>query len=155
VKTALYTYFLLFTFILINPYCKQMWGDKDLGNNFSLLEGDRIEDRVIGFCSGRSDGGCLSGIPIVPTYSRHFDQYGHYTEYVESAKSNDRLIIAKTKMVKEKRDNYWIILKDFTLNNCAHANCESIIKKHVLGPFDKTTFLRNVIHSDVGLSFND
>ena len=67
-----------------------MWGDNNLGDNFSLLDGDKIEDRVIVYCSGRSAGGCVAGTPIVPVYSRHIDKDGHFAEYVETAKANDK-----------------------------------------------------------------
>src|SRR5687768_4538779 len=115
------TFIIFISFLLCS--CKQMWGDNDLGDNFSLLEGDRTEDRVIVYCSGRSAGACMAGTYIVPSYSQHMDTYGRYAEYVETAISNDDFIIAKTNQIKDKRVNYWIINKDFQLNNCDNNNC--------------------------------
>ena len=100
----------LLTFVLLNAIsCGQLLGDNDLGDNFSLLEGDRPEDRVIVYCSGRSWGVCTSGTLIVPVYSRHMDKSGRYAEYVESVKSNDDFIIARTIQLKDKAENYWIV----------------------------------------------
>src|SRR4030095_6232981 len=114
------TFLIFISFLLCN--CRQMWGDNDLGDNFSLLEGDRTEDRVIVYCSGRSAGACTGGTFIVPSYSRHMDAAGHYAEYVKAAKSNDDFIIAKTNQIKNKKINYWIINKDFTIRNCDNIN---------------------------------
>lgn len=125
---------------LVSSCGRQMWGDNDLGDNFSLLEGDRIEDRIIVYCSGRSGGACMAGTYIVPVYSRHMDSAGHYVEYVETAKSNDDFIVAKTLLVKDKTANYWIINKDFRIDNCDKINCDSLIQSHVIGPLDKGEF---------------
>jgi uncharacterized protein (DUF1015 family) len=82
----------------------------------------------------------MAGTPIVPVYSRHMDSDGHYTEYVETAKSNDNFIIAKTLLVKDKRENFWIIDKGFSIDNCGKINCDSVIQSHVFGPLDKNEF---------------
>jgi len=132
-----------------------MWGDNDLGNNFSLLEGDRIEDRIIVFCGGRSAGACMSGIPIVPVYSRQFDSEGHYAEYVESAKSNNDFIIARTLQVNDKRENYWIISKSFNLDNCDKVKCDSLIQSHVFGPLEQNEFQKKISELKVNLKFDN
>lgn len=119
-----------------------MSSDNDLGNNFSLLEGDKTEDRIIVLCNGRSAGTCYTGTPVVPIYSRHMDSSGHYAEYVEIAKSNNDFIVAKTLQIKAKRVNYWIINKSFSIDNCDKINCDSIIQLHVLGPFEHNEFQR-------------
>ena len=111
--------------------CRQAWGDNDLGDNFSLLEGDRIEDRVIVYCSGRSAGACRAGTFIVPVYSRQFDTEGQYAEYVETAKSNDDFIIARTLQIKGKKENYWIINKGFSLNK---TQPDVLISKTITAP---------------------
>src|SRR5688572_26018091 len=87
--------------ILVTFSCRQMWGDNDLGDNFSLLEGDKIHDRVIVYCSARSAGACIAGTFIVPIYSRHMDSNGRYAEYVETAKANDKFIIARTLQLRD------------------------------------------------------
>jgi hypothetical protein len=131
-----------------------MWGDNDLGDNFSLLEGDRTEDRVIVYCSGRSAGACIAGTFIVPSYSRHMDTNGHYAEYVETAKSNDNFIIARTNVLNEKKANYWIINKDFEIANCDNINCDSIIQSHVLGPLNLSEFQKKASELNIDLKFD-
>jgi hypothetical protein len=131
-----------------------MWGDNDLGDNFSLLEGDRTEDRVIVYCSGRSAGACMAGTFIVPSYSRHMDADGRYAEYVETAKSNEEFIIAKTTQLKDKRANYWIINKDFKIDNCDNINCDSIIQSHVSGPLDQSEFQKKTSELKIDLKFD-
>lgn len=132
-----------------------MWGDNDLGDNFSLLEGDRTEDRVIVYCSGRSVGACIAGTFIVPSYLRHMDTNGHYAEYVETAKSNDDFIIAKTNQIKDKKANYWIINKDLEIANCDNIDCDSIIQSHVLGPLDQSEFQIKTSELKINLKFDD
>jgi hypothetical protein len=131
-----------------------MWGDNDLGDNFSLLEGDRMEDRLIVYCDGRSAGACTTGTPIVPVYSRHMDSAGRYAEYVETAKSNDNFIIAKTLQVMDKRANYWIIDKNFSIDNCDKINCDSIIQSHVFGPLDKNEFQKKIAELKLIIKFD-
>ena len=148
--------FLIFTISFLFCNCgRQAWDDNDLGDNFSLLEGDRIEDRIIVYCTGRSGGACMAGTYIVPVYSRHYDSTGHYAEYVETAKSNDDFIIAKTLQVQDKRANYWIIDKDFSIDNCDKINCDSIIQSHVFGPFDKNEFQQKASELKLNLRFDN
>ena len=66
--------------------CNSLWGDHRLGKNISLLEGDRREDRVIVYCL-HEEGNCNSGIYLLPTYERHYDN-GKYAEYIEEVRSN-------------------------------------------------------------------
>lgn len=145
--------FILFISILLCNCGRQAWGANDLGDNFSLLEGDRTEDRVIVYCSGRIAGACTGGTYIVPSYARHMDTDGRYAEYVETAKSNDDFIIAKTNQVQDKRVNYWIINKDFQINNCDNSNCDSIIQSHVLGPLEKSEFQKKTNELKINLKF--
>ncbi len=146
---------MIFTASFLFSNCgRQAWGDNDLGDNFSLLEGDRIEDRIIVYCSGRSGGACMAGTYIVPVYSRHMDSAGHYAEYVETAKSNEDFIVAKTLQVKDKTANYWIIDKGFSINNCDKMNCDSLIQSHVIGPLDKNEFQKKTSELKLGLTFD-
>ncbi len=119
----------------------RMWGDHSLGNNLSLLEGDKKEDRVIVYCSGKSAGACIGGIYVVPTYERHYEGRS-YAEYVQATRSNKKWVIAKTFRIKESRENYWIINKEFNIQDvdCGKINCDSILQSYVQGPFDKNTF---------------
>ena len=131
-----------------------MWGDNDLGDNFSLLEGDRLEDRIIVLCSGRSGGACNAGTAIVPVYERHMNREGNYAEYVKSAKSDDKFIVAKTLQIKGKKENYWIVAKGFTLDNCYKFNCDSIIQSHVEGPLDQKLFQKRRAELGLKLDFD-
>lgn len=138
-------------FVLLTAIsCGQLWGDNDLGGNFSLLEGDRIEDRVIVYCSGRNAGACTGGTFIVPAYSRHMDKKGHYAEYVETAKSNDKFIIARTIQLKDETRNYWIVYKDLNIENCNDILCDST---KVLGPLNETEFRTKAADLRIELEF--
>lgn len=141
------------TFILLTAIsCGRLWGDYDLGDNFSLLEGDRIEDRVIVYCSGRSAGACTGGTLIVPVYSRHMDKNGHYAEYVETAKSNDNFIIAQTIQLEDETKNYWIIYKDLNVDNCNEMLCDSA---KVIGPLNETEFRTKTADLSIDLNFGE
>jgi hypothetical protein len=62
---------MVFASVVFLPSCDSwntMWGDHSLGNNLSLLDGDKEQDRVIVFCLGRSAGACSGGIYVVPSY---------------------------------------------------------------------------------------
>lgn len=139
------------TFILLTAIsCGQLWGDNELGDNFSLLEGDRTEDRVIVYCSGRSAGVCTGGTFIVPMYSRHLDKNGNYVEYVETAKSNDKFIIARTIQLKDGVKNYWVVYKDLNISNCNDMYCDST---KVLGPLNETEFRTKTVDLNIDLEF--
>jgi len=134
-----------------------MWGDHPLGNNLSLLEGDTKEDRIIVYCTGRSGGACISGIPVVPTYKRHYDSSGQkYAEYVEGATSNKKWVIVKTFQIEKKKQNYWIISKNFNIRNldCGKVNCDSILQSHVIGPLDSTEFENERNTLNISLDFD-
>ena len=135
--------------------CRQAWGDNDLGDNFSLLEGDRIEDRVIVYCSRRSAGACRAGTFIVPVYSRHMDSTGKYAEYVATAKANDEFIIAQSLQIKDKKKNYWIISKGFKIENCDAINCDSIIQSHVFGPMEYAQFQTKLSELNIEIKLSE
>lgn len=143
----------LTTFVLLTAIsCGRPWGDNDLGDNFSLLEGDKTEDRVIVYCSGRSVGACTGGTFIVPVYSRHMDKDGHYAEYVETAKSNDEFIIARTIQLKDEIKNYWIVYKDLNVSSCNEMNCDST---KVIGPLNEGEFSKKVADLNIDLEFSE
>jgi hypothetical protein len=123
-----------------------MWGDSDLGDNFSLLEGDRKEDRVIVFCDGRDVGACKSGDYIVPTYERHYDNKGGYAEYVAAATSNKNWIIAKTVQVVDNKENYWIVDK-------AYREGSDKRQPKVMGPFRLSDFRTKREELNISLEF--
>lgn len=127
-----------------------------LGNGIYLLDGDRLEDRIIVKCTGWSFNDCIAGTYLIPrSYNDHFDSHGHYAAYVETAKSNRNWIIAKTIQVKDKKESYWIISKDFKINldNCDKINCDSIIQSHVTGPLSLNEFKNKIKGLNINLSF--
>lgn len=148
-------YILLQVLVLFVVSCNEMWGDHSLGNNLSLLEGDKTEDRIIVYCSGRSWGICFTGIAVIPVYNRQYDSSGHYAEYVETAKSNKKWVIVKTYQIQEQKENYWIISKDFNLENvdCSQVNCDSILQSHVTGPLSLSEFESKKKALNIGLDF--
>jgi hypothetical protein len=146
--------FLRAILLLTTMSCGQLWGDHDLGDNFSLLEGDKVQDRVIVYCSGRSFDACRGGTAIVPVYSRQFDKDGDYAEFVETAEADDKFIIVRTLKVKDKGINYWIIDKDFKIQDCDKLNCDSIIQSKVIGPLDKFEFQAQTEDLNINLEFN-
>ncbi|MGQ1944643.1 hypothetical protein [Ornithobacterium rhinotracheale] len=88
----------------------------------------------------------------MPTFENHYDEKGNYAEYVESVKSNNDWIIAKTIRIKDNKENYWIIRKDFSLENvdCNKINCDSIIQSHIIGSLDYREFLMKA--KELGIS---
>lgn len=130
-------------------------GDYPLGNNFSLLDGDRKEDRAIVYCTNIEGGICYGGTYIIPTYERHMNKEGRYAEYVEDAESNDAWIIAKTYQIFEKRFYYWVIDKSVSLENidCNTTNCDSIIQEHVMGPYNLAEFNDIRIQHEIDIDF--
>ena len=100
-----------------------------------------MEDKVIVYCSAKSVGVCKSGIYVVPTYERHYRD-GNYAEYVEEAKSNGDWVIAKSVQIEDKKENYWIISKDFDIKSldCGKNKCDSILQSHVTGPMNLIEF---------------
>jgi hypothetical protein len=126
----------------------------DLGNNFSLLEGDSEKDRVIVYCSGRSFGECISGMNVVPTYAIHMEN-GKYAEYIQTAKSNDKWIIAESIKVEGRAKRYWIIDKrnQINLKECDTNNCDSILQTHVKGPMEIHTFIEMKENLKIDLTF--
>lgn len=149
------TFFFIFwaVSITLSISCSHIWGDNKLGNNFSLLEGDCIEDRVIVYCSHK--GICDGGMYVLPTYERHYNKEGKYAEYVEDAKSNDQWIVAKTYQIFEKKNYYWIIDKSFSLSNvdCDTTDCNEIIQRHVKGPFCLNEFNEMVDMYNIDIDF--
>ena len=127
-----------------------MWGNHRLGNHLSLWEGDKKEDRVIAYCTSESGGACVSGIYIIPSYEKRYTG-----EYVEEATSNKKWVIVKTIRKKEAKTNYWIISKDFNIENvdCSKVNCDSILQSYVTGPLNLSEFENKKRTFNIGLNF--
>lgn len=133
---------IVFKYSIISLFVFFGCNSEKLGGNLTIFEGDKLEDRVIVYCTGYSFGSCKAGIYVLPTYEKHYDEKGNYAEYVETANSNEKWIVAKTIRINENKENYWIISKDFSLENvdCNKVNCDSIIQSHVIGAFNYQEF---------------
>lgn len=125
----------------------------DLGNKLTIFEGDKPEDRVIVYCTGYSFGYCKAGIYIIPTYEEHYDKTGKYAEYVTTAKSDEKWVIAKTVQIDNNQERYWIIDKGFNIKDvdCQTLNCDSILQSYVIGRLDSQTFAEKVQELDISL----
>jgi hypothetical protein len=64
-------------------------------------------------------------------------------------------VIAKTYQIQKKQENYWIISKDFNIENvdCSKANCDSILQGHVTGPLSLSEFQNKLQALDINLNF--
>ena len=125
---------LAFTLSLIFHSCDDCGFIKEesLGNNFVLSEYDNVDRRIL-----YSEKGCSgSGIDIVPMT---------VTEYANDSK----WIIAKSRTSRlETEHQYWIISKEFKVKLLKDNDSTlNIIKSHVYGPFDSTTFT-NKLHAN-------
>ena len=129
------------TIITVLVSCREIFSNHSLGSNFSLMEGDKKEDRIIVYCAGKEENECNGGTFVIPRYKDHMIN-GKYAEYVETAKSNNNWIIAKTFQMHAKLEKYWIINKNFTIANlnCDKINCDSIIQSQVIGPLNIDEF---------------
>lgn len=139
----------LFISSIILSSCCDFFGAHDLGNNLTLLEGDKTEDRIIVYCTGKSGGCCKGGMFVIPSVGNQ------YHMYVETAKSNEKWVIARSVQIKDKQQNYWIINKGFSIAslNCDEVKCDSIVQSYVQGPFDIKGFNEKKSQLKIDLSF--
>jgi len=142
-------YFLFMLSIILSSCNCDFFGAHDLGNNLTLLEGDKMEDRIIVYCTAKSGGCCKGGMYIIPSVGNQ------YHMYVETAKSNEKWVIAKSIQIKDKQQKYWIISKNFSIASldCDKVKCDSIIKSYVQGPFDIKDFNETILEQKIDLSF--
>lgn len=142
---------LLLIMLTINSCsCCRLFGDNKLGDNFSLLEGDKTEDRMIVYCTGKSAGCCYAGIPVIPSRSDSLSLY------VSNAVHNDKWIIATT-INKNKTENYWIIDKDFKLEFQYDdgGKLYDMLQKLVIGPLDKINLQQEKERLGIKLAINE
>jgi hypothetical protein len=113
-----------------------------------------VNDRVIVYCTSKDLGSCNSGIYVIPSYERHMVE-GKYSEYVETAKSNSKWIIAKTIQVEYQNERYWIMDKNYRIDfsNFDRISCDSQLQTYVKGPFDINEFNEKKRELDIGLKF--
>jgi len=156
-KIIYYSIFITIAFTISScNWWSGIWGNHSLGNHLSLWEGDTKEDRTIAYCTSQSFGACVSGIYVVPNEKRHMID-GKYAEYVKTAASNKKWVLVKTYQIQEKKENYWIISKDFDITNlnCSTDNCDSILQSHVTGPLDSLDFYSFLKARNIDLKFKE
>lgn len=126
------------------------WGDTNLGGEFTLFDGDKIEDRLIIYCTGRDkvNNCCIGGKQIIPPRENKL------VNYVDLAKFNQRWIIAKSISYDEKI-SYWYIDKDFDINweYDDGGVFYSRIQNNVYGPFEKASFIKVLKDKNIELTF--
>lgn len=129
--------------------CGPLWGAHDLGNKLTLLEGDKIEDRIIVYCTGYSAGACIAGTPVIPS------RRDSVKRYVKNAESNKHWVIVRSIRMQDGEDDYWIISKDFNIENldCDKIKCDSIIQSYVKGPFKNDEFNKEKSRLEIDLAF--
>ncbi len=129
-----FCYTTLQVLIFFTVSCNWISGEYPLGNHLSLWDNDKEKTAIIVYC----EGDCHGGIQVLPIRERQTDS----GEYVEEATSNKEWAIAKTLQIKDNKENYYIISKDFNIENvdCSKVNCDSILQSHVTGPLSLTEF---------------
>ncbi len=142
-----FCYSILQVLVLFIVSCNWMSGEYSLGNHLSLWDNDKEKTAIIVYC----EGDCHGGIQVLPIRERQTAS----GEYVEEATSDKKWVIAKTFQIKENKENYYIISKDFNIENldCAKANCDSILQSHVRGPLSLTEFKNKLQVLSIGLDF--
>jgi hypothetical protein len=115
---------------LLYSSCCLFIKEEYLGNNFILSEYDNVDIRIL-YSEEKCSG---SGIDIVPMT---------VLEYAYDAK----WIIAKSGSKKATDIQYWVVDKDFKIDmKSDHDSSLNIIKDHVDGPYDSTSFMKR-LHS--------
>lgn len=122
----------------------------NLGNNFYIMEGDRIEDNVMVYCTGIDVTGCYAGIYVVPSYETHYDSVGLYNSYVVGAAVNDNIIVIETFQKSTSDTSYWLVDKSlkFMLDTCSFE-CEKKIVNYRRGPLNRTKFIEYLIEQEI------
>ena len=135
--------------VLTISSCCSLSGSHKLGNNIFLLEGDKIEDRIIVYCTSKSNGCCQSGSYLIPkSYETHFKGRS-YSQYVEKTEKNNKWIIVQSLKIDESIKQFWIIDKGFGKDD----NYEKV-QSYVYGPFNYETFENRKKELNIKLSFN-
>ena len=147
-KSLIFKSFIFLIILFVFGACCGFFGDNDLGDNFSVLEGDRIEDRAIVYCTEKSGRCCYSGIPVLPSRTDSL------TSYVINANSDKGWIVAKTKR-KNGAYDFWIINKDFKteFKYDDGGKLYETIQTHVVGPLSELEFTRQVEERHISINF--
>lgn len=131
---------LLFIFIVfIYVSCSSLWGETDLGNNFTLIEADQDDISII-YCTTKN---CTSGITIVPSKVIDYN-------------FNSKWIIAKSQS-DGGDEQYWIIDKDVMMSKDSDISSKLIFEKQIeactIGPVDLIEFKKELKDRQIDLDF--
>lgn len=141
--------------VVLTPLLVSSCSDSsDLGNNLFLLEGDKKEDRVIVYCTGKDFSGCYSGSYMIPTYNEHMKN-GSYNEYVELVHFDKNWIIVRSVQMEPSSRNYWIVNKNFGFDwsKCDEFDCIEAIRSKIIGPLNYTDYRVKKDSLDIELEF--
>ena len=133
------------------------WGAHELGNNLVLLGGDRIEDRVIVYCTGRSSSDCCNGGSFVlPVYKDHMIN-GKYNYFVKRVNYSDEWIIAELVNAKTESIRYGLINLYFEddESDLREGQTTKIIDHKVIWPLSLKDFLNIKDSLNIELGFLD
>ncbi|WP_157976302.1 hypothetical protein [Lewinella sp. IMCC34191] len=141
---------LLILLIVLVSSCNlcEFQGSTALSEELVLLEGDKVEDRVIVECSTSLPRTrcCVGGAFVVPTYEDHMID-GKYNEYVESVSTSGKWIIVKTiQKLKNQKRRYWLIDK-------LPATTQSKNGYALIGPFDEKEIKDTVENLRINILF--
>jgi hypothetical protein len=128
---------LLFAQMVSYNSCCPFTKEESLGNNFYLSEYDNVDRRIL-----YSEESCSnSGIDIVPMTVMDYAY-------------NSNWIIAKSSASRDSAKNkYWIVDKSFKVTIIQDNDSTiNVIKSHVFGPFDSTTFFQLLLTKDIDLT---
>ena len=126
----------LFGLMALCNSCCPFIKEENLGNNFYLSEYDIMDRRIL-----YSEESCSnSGMEIVPMT---------VTEYAYDS----NFIIAKSSASRQTSESrYWVVDKSFKVKIIQDNDSTiNVIKSHVLGPFDSTSFVQFLFAKDIKL----
>lgn len=150
-------YLLLIVSLTFNSCCK-LFGSYDLGSSFYMLSGNKDNEEIIIYCSPNRESDCCNGGPqIIPSMEDYYNG-----DYVENAKFDNRWIIILVVNEINNNKSYWIIDKNFELEEkyknwpLSKEDGEifyEIIQSHMYGPFSYDAFTKKKEELGVKLFF--
>lgn len=121
----------------------------NLGNNIYMMEWDEGA-RIIVNCSNKSGRTCYGGAYLIPTYENGHDSIGNFTEYVVTAKSDEKWVIVKTDNFQSKQRKYYIINKDYDPNE---MTTEEIINTKIDCFTDSSEFANKCLKNEISIKW--
>lgn len=121
----------------------------NLGNNIYMMEWDEGA-RIIVNCSNKSGRTCYGGAYLIPTYENGHDSIGNFTEYVVTAKSDEKWVIVKTDNFQSKQHKYYIINKDYDSNE---MTTEEIINTKIDCFTDSSEFANKCLENGISIKW--